>query len=136
MENLPHAKMFQQLVVYQKSKELALLIFEISKSFPPQELYSLTNQIRRSSRSIGAQIAESWAKRLYKKHFVSKLTDADAELHETEHWVETAYLCGYVELEQKEQLIQDCSEIGRMIGSMIKNAEKFCSGQRIDITLN
>ncbi|MEJ2448900.1 MAG: four helix bundle protein, partial [Anaerolineales bacterium] len=66
MENLPHVKKFQQLVVYQKSRELALLVFEISKSFPPQELYSLTNQIRRSSRSIGAQIAESWAKRPYK----------------------------------------------------------------------
>ena len=83
MSNLAHAKSFRDLVVYLKSRELSREIFEISKSFPRDETFSLTDQIRRSSRSIGANIAEAWAKRKYEKHFVSKLTDADGEQQET-----------------------------------------------------
>ena len=130
MENLPHADRFQQLIVYQKSRALARLIFDVTEGFPSHELYSLTNQIRRSSRSIGAQIAESWAKRQYLKHFVSKLTDADAEVNETEHWIDTAYACGYIEAEEKDQMIINCQEIGKMIGSMIVNAAKFCPNSK------
>jgi four helix bundle protein len=70
--------------------------FELSKSFPAEERFSLTDQGRRSSRSIGAQIAEAWAKRGYEKHFVSKLTDADGEQQETQHWVDAALDCGYL----------------------------------------
>jgi four helix bundle protein len=88
-----HAKSFRDLVVYQKAKEVSRTIFEISKGFPKEETYSLTDQIRRASRSIGAQIAEAWAKRRYARHFVSKLTDADAEQMETQHWVDEAYDC-------------------------------------------
>ncbi|MFH1776564.1 MAG: four helix bundle protein [Candidatus Omnitrophota bacterium] len=76
MGNLGHAKSFRDLSVYQKAKSMAKQIFEITKSFPREEMYSLTDQMRRSSRSIGAQIAEAWAKRRYEKHFISKLTDA------------------------------------------------------------
>ena len=79
MTELNHAKSFRDLVVYQKAKKVSRKIFEISKGFPREETYSLTDQIRRASRSIGAQIAEAWAKRDYEKHFQSKLTGADAE---------------------------------------------------------
>ena len=80
-----YVKRFQELDVYQKQREVSREVFRLSKKFPSEEKYSLTDQIRRSSRSVGAQIAEAWAKRLYPKHFVSKLTDADGEQLETQH---------------------------------------------------
>jgi four helix bundle protein len=83
MSGLVHANSFRDLVVYQKARELSREIFQISKSFPRDETFSLTDQIRRSLRAIGANIAEAWAKRRYEKHFVSKLTDADGEQQET-----------------------------------------------------
>jgi four helix bundle protein len=87
---MAHVKSFRDLEVYKLSRELSKEIFEASKKFPDGEIFSLTNQIRRSSRSVGAQIAEAWAKRKYKKNFISKLTDADGEQLETQHWIETA----------------------------------------------
>jgi len=84
MSKLPYAESYRDLIVYQKAKESAHDIFQVTKSFPKDVMYSLTDQIRRSSRSIGAQIAEAWAKRDYEKHFQSKLTDADAERQETQ----------------------------------------------------
>jgi len=75
---------------------LAKEIFSITKSFPRDEMFSLTDQIRRSSRSVGAQIAEAWAKRKYEKHFISKLTDADGEQQETQHCIEIALDCTYL----------------------------------------
>ena len=94
--SLPYAVSFRDLLVYQKAKALAKEIFQLSKKFPREEAYSLTDQIRRCSRSIGAQISEAWAKRLYEKHFISKLTDADGEQNETQHWIDTAAgLCLY-----------------------------------------
>ena len=89
-------------------------------------MYSLTDQVRRLSRSIGAQIAEAWAKRRYKKHFVSKLTDADGEQQETQHWVETAEDCRYLSPEQTQEINNALSEIGRMINSMVNKADIFC----------
>ncbi len=85
MSRLPYVRTFRDLIVYQKARALANRIFEISKTFPRKERYALTDQIRRSSRAIGAQIAETWAKRRYEKHFISKLTDADGEQQETQH---------------------------------------------------
>ena len=79
MKNARYVRSFKELLVYQKANEVTKIIFDISRKFPKEELYSLTDQIRRSSRSIGAQIAEAWGKRRYEKYFVSKLTDADAE---------------------------------------------------------
>lgn len=87
------AKSFRDLAVYQKARELSREIFRISKSFPKDETFSLTDQIRRSSRAIGANIAAAWAKRRYERHFVSKPTDADGEQLETQHWLETAFDC-------------------------------------------
>ncbi len=84
-----YARDFRELVVYRRQRELAREVFAVSKKFPREESRSLTDQIRRSSRSIGAQIAEAWAKRRYEKHFISKLTDADAEQRETQHCIET-----------------------------------------------
>ena len=81
---------FKKLLAYQKSFELAMLIFEISKSFPKEETYALTDQIRRSSRSVSANIAEAYSKRIYPKHFTSKLTDADGENSETNTWLDFA----------------------------------------------
>jgi len=93
---LDYVKHFNDLDVYKKQRTLAKDIFQLSKKFPKEEKYSLTDQIRRSSRSIGAQIAEAWAKRLYPKHWISKLTDADGEQMETLHWLIAALDCGYM----------------------------------------
>ncbi len=127
MTEKKYAKSHRDLIVYQKSRTLALEVFEMTKSFPKEETYSLTDQVRRSSRSVGAQIAEAWAKRTYEKHFISKLTDSDGEQHETQHWIETAEDCGYIPHEKSEQLVEKCREIGRLLGSMIDKASLFCN---------
>jgi len=124
-----HANSFRDLIVYQKAKAVSRLIFELTKSFPKEETYSLTDQIRRSSRSIGAQIAEAWGKRRYKKHFISKLTDSDSEQLETQHWVGDAADCKYITKKQENDLIEMLSEIGRMLNSMMNKADKFCGSE-------
>ena len=126
MSKLPYVKSFRDLVVYKKARQLSLEIFQVTKNFPREETYSLTDQIRRSSRSIGAQIAEAWAKRRYEKHFVSKLTDADGEQQETQHWLDTAADCGYLTQSQAAVLNEKCTEIGRLLGGMIAKADLFC----------
>jgi four helix bundle protein len=126
MPDLPHAESFRDLMVYQKARSTARSIFQLSKSFPKEEAYSPTDQIRRASRSIGAQIAEACGKRQYQRHFVSKLTDADAEQLETQHWLEVAFDCGYVTQQQQDLLRSNLSEIGKMLHSMIAKANQFC----------
>ncbi|MDP2886581.1 MAG: four helix bundle protein [Ignavibacteria bacterium] len=126
MTSLPHASGFRELLVYQKARELARTIYGLTASFPKEETYSLTSQIRRSSRSIGANLAEAWAKRRYEKHFVSKLTDADGEQQETQHWIDTAIDCGYWTSENATVLREKCEEIGRLLGGMMAKAEMFC----------
>lgn len=125
--SLPYAESFRDLLVYQKAKALSKEIFQLSKKFPREEAYSLTDQIRRCSRSIGAQVSEAWAKRLYEKHFISKLTDADGEQNETQHWIDTAADCAYINETEKIALIRKCEEIGRLLGGMMAKSEKFCS---------
>ncbi len=125
-EKPKYVNSYRELIVYQKSRQLTGAIFQITKYFPKEETYSLTDQIRRSSRSIGAQIAEGWAKRKYEKHFVMKLTDADGEQLETQHWIDIASDCGYLDKEQSVSLHNTCIEIGKMLGSMIQNAHHFC----------
>ena len=127
MSELVHANSFRDLLVYKKAREVTKEIFELTKTFPKEEMYSLTGQVRRSSRSIGAQIAEAWAKRRYKKHFISKLTDADGEQLETQHWIDTAAVCGYVAEPLTVKLSNNLAEIGRMLRSMMNKAEQFCS---------
>lgn len=126
MSGLAHAQSFRDLIVYQKSRQLSREIFKITKSFPKEELFSLIDQIRRSSRSVGANISEAWAKRRYEKHFISKLTDADGEQMETQHWIETTLDCGYIDQKTSEQLVEKCLEIGRMLGGMMEKSEMFC----------
>jgi len=127
MTSLPYASGFRELLVYQKSRELSRMIFGLTASFPKEEMYSLTDQIRHSSRSVGANLAEAWAKRRYEKHFLSKLTDADGEQQETQHWIDTAVDCGYWTSENATTLRQKCEEIGRLLGGMMAKSEMFCS---------
>jgi len=124
---LEYVRHFKELEVYQRQRELSREVFRLSKRFPAEEKYSLTDQLRRASRSIGAQIAEAWAKRLYPKHFISKLTDADGEQMETQHWLIETGDCGYVGELDSKRLLGLCEEIGRMLGSMIRKAESFSS---------
>ncbi|PHR14977.1 MAG: diversity-generating retroelement protein bAvd family protein [Aequorivita sp.] len=116
---------FQDLLAYKKSVDAAMNIFEISKTFPKEEIYSLTDQIRRSSRSVSANIAESYRKRIYPKLYTSKLTDSDAENSETQVWLEYAWRCKYLSDELYIKLIQDSEEIGKLINYMVLHPEKF-----------
>lgn len=115
----------KSLKVFQLSYQLAMEIFRLTKSFPKEETYSLTDQIRRSSRSVPANIAEGYRKRLYPKHFVSKMSDADGETSETQVWIEFSRDCGYISSEQCKDLIIRYEEVGRMLGGMISNPERF-----------
>lgn len=124
---MEHANSYRDLEVYKYARQLASEIFTISKDFPKEEMYSLTDQIRRSSRSVGAQIAEAWAKRRYEKHFISKLTDSDGEQLETQHWIETALDCSYVTPEQSNHLLSKYASVGKMLNSMINKASSFCN---------
>ena len=117
---------FRDLKVYKLAFELQQHIFQKSKDFPREEIYSLTDQIRRSSRSVGSNIAEAWQKRRYEAHFVSKLSDSDGEQAETQHWHDTAYACEYITTDEHEYLLEKCKEIGRMLGGMMSNPEAFC----------
>ena len=117
---------FRELTAYQLSFEMQQQVFTVTKDFPKEERYALTDQIRRSSRSVGANIAEAWQKRRYLAHFVSKLTDADGELAETRHWIETAFASGYISEQSKTDLIEKSIRIGRMLGKIIGSPEKFC----------
>ena len=120
---------FSELQVYQTAFELQQAIFELTKSFPGEERYALTDQVRRSSRSVGANIAEAWQKRRYAAHFLSKLSDADAELAETEHWLETARSCGYVTAADLTALKSRGRDVGRMLGAMMRDAKNWCPAQ-------
>ncbi|WDF62512.1 four helix bundle protein [Flavobacterium sp. KACC 22763] len=119
---------FKELLAYKKSFELAMEIFELSKTFPKEEKFSLTDQIRRSSRSVSANIAEFYRKRRYTNHFISKLTDSDAENSETNTWLEFSLECQYITKETFEKLNVKSLEIGRLINYMINNPSKFGCG--------
>lgn len=116
----------RELEVYRAAFVLQQSIFRFSKSFPKDETYSLTDQIRRSSRSVGANLSEAWAKRRYPAHFLSKLTDSDGELQETLHWLASAEACGYIDTAVCADLQAQAVVIGRQLGSMINRYESFC----------
>jgi len=118
---------FRDLKVYRKGFELQQEVFALSKRFPREERYSLTDQIRRASRSVGSNIAEGWQKRRYAAHFVSKLSDADGEQAETQHFLDTSLACGYVSPEDHRRLLGRCVEIGKMLGAMMAEPEKWCA---------
>lgn len=116
---------FKSLKVYQLAYKLAMEIFEISKEFPKEEKYSLTGQIRRSSRAVCTNLAEGYRKRRYPKHFTSKVTDSDGEASETTVWIDFSYDCGYIGAETKTYFIEQYKEVGKMLGSMADNPQKF-----------
>lgn len=122
-----YVKSFRELEVYKIAREISKEIFSITKSFPKEELYSLTDQIRRSSRSVGAQIAEAWGKRRYEMHFISKLTDADAEQLETQHWIEVSEESKYIDSTVSKALLEKCESVGKMLQRMIDKASTFCN---------
>lgn len=124
---MEYVKSYRELTVYRLARELMNELFEASKKFPREEMFSLTDQMRRSSRSVGAQLAEAWAKRRYEKHFVSKLSDADGEQQETQHWIETAIDCKYISEDKARDILKRYESLGKMINSMINKAPVFCS---------
>ncbi len=115
----------RDLRVFQLSYSLAMEIFNISKAFPGEEVYSLTDQIRRSSRSVAVNIAEGFRKRQYPKMFVNKLSDSDGENTETMVWLDFAHDCGYLSVADHKRLVAINEEVGRMLGSMMSRPEKF-----------
>ena len=116
---------YKDLLAFKKAFTLAMKIFETSKHFPKEETYSLTDQVRRSSRSVCANFAEAFRRRKYAAHFLSKLSDCDAENAETEVWIDFSFACKYIsDLEYKE-LAADQQEVGRLIGDIIKNPDKY-----------
>lgn len=116
---------FKKLLAYQKAFELSMEIFELSKSFPKEETYSLTDQIRRCSRSVCANISEAYRKRSYPKHFKSKLSDSDSENSETQVWIDFSKSCNYINTKQQQVLTYRSQEVGKLINFMISNPEKF-----------
>jgi four helix bundle protein len=117
---------FKDLRVYKLAFEVQQEVFELTKSFPKEERFALTDQLRRASRSVGANIAEAWHKRKYPAHFVSKLTDSDGEQAETQHWIDSAATCGYLTEEQQKELTVKYSRIGQMLGKMMSDPGKWC----------
>ena len=115
----------RDLKVYQTAFELAMQIFEESKAFPKEERYSLTDQIRRSSRSICTNLVESWRKRRYEASFLSKLSDAEAEAAETQVWVEFSVQCGYLSSERGQELLTSYDNILGKIVTMIKSPQPW-----------
>jgi four helix bundle protein len=118
-------KSAKDLKVYQRAYALAMEIFFASKQWPLDEKFSLTDQIRRSSRSVCTNLREAWAKRRYEAHFVSKLTDCDGENSETDTWLNFAKDCGYMNNDEHGRLTRECEEIGAMFGSMLNKPAPF-----------
>ena len=115
----------KDLDVYQIAYKLAMEVFGVSKTWPKEERYSLTDQVRRSSRAVCANLREAWSKRRYEAHFVSKLTDCDGENSETETWLEFARDCQYLPTSDHEKLTAECKRVGAMLGGMLKNPSTF-----------
>lgn len=116
---------FRDLTVFRKAISLAMEVFEITKTFPPEEKFALTDQLRRSSRSVCRAIGEGYRKRHYPKHFSSKISDADMENSETQISLDFAQACAYISEEKRNDLVTKSEEVGRMLHHMIKNPEKF-----------
>lgn len=118
---------FKDLTVYKKAFNLAMEIYEVSKRFPKEEKYSLTDQVRRCSRSVCANIGEGYRKRRYTKHFVSKISDSDSENAEMQVWLQFALSCNYIDQSDFDDLLYKSLEIGRLLNHMMQNPEKYGS---------
>ena len=117
---------FRELDVYKKAREQAKIIFQLTREFPREEIYSLSNQIRRSSRAVGGMIAEAWGRRRYEAAFVNKLSEAMGEAMETQAWLDHALDCGYIVAAQHARLDRQWQHIGGMLNRMIDRAPDFC----------
>jgi four helix bundle protein len=115
----------RDLKVFQLAYQLAMEIFHLTKHFPREEVYSLTDQIRRSSRSVAANIAEGFRKRRYPNMLVNKLTDCDGEATETQVWLDFALDCGYMSKEKHDRMIEGYEEVGRMLSGMMADPKRF-----------
>jgi four helix bundle protein len=115
----------RDLKVFQLAYRLAMEIYHLSKHFPREEVYSLTDQMRRSSRSVAANLAEGFRKRRYPNMLVNKLTDCDGEATETQVWLDFAMDCGYLSKENHDRLTEGYEEIGRMLAGMMANPKRF-----------
>ena len=115
----------RDLIVYRRAYQLAMEVFRVSSRFPRSELYSLTDQVRRSSRSVAANIAEGFRKRRYPRLLAHRITDADAEVAETLVWLDFAEDCGYLEPVARKQLTESYEEIGKMLGAILRNPSKY-----------
>ncbi len=133
MARTRHVNRFQDLDVYQEAWKVSRRIFTLSKVFPKEETYALTSQIRRSARSVGAQLAEAWAKRRYPKDFIKKLTDADAEQMETQHWIREAFACSYLQEAEARSCTEACAAVGRMLAAMTAKVESFCGAYEFKV---
>ena len=118
---------FRDLRVYQKAREQAGVIFQLTRRFPREETYSLTDQIRRSSRAVGAIIAEGWGRRRYEAAFINKMSEAIAEALETQAWLDHAVDCGYLTPETFSELDQQWCHVGGMLQRMIDSSHTFCT---------
>jgi four helix bundle protein len=122
---MPSSQGFRGLRVYQLAFKLAMEIFHESKHFPVEERYSLTDQIRRASRSVAGIISEGYRRKRYPKVFVNKMSEADGEASETQVWIDFAYACGYISQECQSRWISGYEEVGRMLAGMIAHPERF-----------
>ena len=129
MENNRAITHFRDLIVYQQAFDKANEIYEITKAYPKAEMFSMTDQIRRSSRSVCANIAESWRKRRYTAMFVNKITDSMMEASETQTWLEFSLQYKFINQETFDSLDNAYENIIKMLNSMIMNANKFCFGK-------
>ena len=116
---------FTDLIVYRKAFSLAMDIFEITKSFPKEEKYSLVDQVRRSSRSVCACIAESYRKRQYEAHFIAKISDADMENSETQVWLDFSLSCGYINETTFKNFLKKSQEVGKLLNHMIQHPKRY-----------
>lgn len=124
MDTLP-GNNFKDLLVYKKAFCLAMEIYHLTKTFPKDELYSLTSQIRKSSRSVCSNIAEGYRKRQYPAHFVSKISDADMENSETQVWIDFSFYCEYINEQTQKDFLNKSIEIGKLLNYMIENPERY-----------
>jgi four helix bundle protein len=118
-------KGFRELLAYQRGFKLAMDVFEVTKQFPKEEKYSLTDQIRRSSRSVCSNLGEGYRKRRYPAHFISKVSDSDMENTETQVWLDFAFSCKYIDEGTYSDLTERSEEVGKLLYYMLENPEKF-----------
>lgn len=123
-------KTFRELTAYRKAFDLAMMIYKVTKRFPPEEKYSLTDQIRRSSRSVATAIAEAYRKRSYENYFVSKVSDADMENTETQAWLDFSLACKYISKDEFLEMVHLSDEVGRLVNHMFENPEKYLTKQQ------